>query len=96
MDINMTNTGWFYNESAANNNGDLYKNHKSSFGAYQTEGAKGFDEAFADLRETYKAENGIDIQKDFENDIYKKVYRIYQYSFLKVVNNDKYYQFFFS
>ena len=72
MDINMTNTGWFYNESAANNNGDLYKNHKSSFGAYQTEGAKGFDEAFADLRETYKAENGIDIQKDFERMISDK------------------------
>ena len=74
--MSMTNTGWFYNESASNNNvnHDMYVNHKSSFGAFQTEGTKRFDETFADLREKYRAESGVDIQRDFERMIGDKTF----------------------
>lgn len=55
--------GWFY-ESANERKNSAYEEHKSSFGAFQKEGTKSFNEHFEELYESYKNQTGIDIKRD--------------------------------
>lgn len=54
---------WFY-ESASERQHNGYQEPKSSFGAYQKDGAKTFNERFEELYEQYRTEHGIDIKRD--------------------------------
>ena len=56
--------GWFY-ESASERK-DSTEVPKSSFGAYQKEGVKTFDEHFQDLQAQYKESYNVDIKKDIQ------------------------------
>lgn len=57
------NPSWFF-ESASERAATGYQPQKSSFGIYQENGTKSFDEHFNDLYELYKESQGIDIKKD--------------------------------
>jgi hypothetical protein len=59
------NVSWFY-ESASERNTNGYQPQKSSFGAFNEDGAKSFDERFNDLYESYKEMHGIDIKRDMK------------------------------
>ena len=59
------NVGWFY-ESASERNTNGYQPQKSSFGAFNEDGAKSFDERFNELYESYKEMHGIDIKRDMK------------------------------
>lgn len=56
---------WFY-ESASERKPGATEVPKSSFGAYQKEGTKTFDEHFADLHQQYKESHNLDIKKDIQ------------------------------
>ena len=55
--------GWFF-ESANDRAADGYAATSSSFGAYQKDGERSFDEHFQALVENYKENYNIDIKKD--------------------------------
>ena len=59
------NVSWFY-ESASERNSNGYNPQKSSFGMFQEDGTKTFDEHFNDLYENYKENHGIDIKRDMK------------------------------
>lgn len=61
----MANNGvsWFY-ESASERKNSNYSEAKSSFGAYQKDGTKTFNERFEELCDHYKADRQIDIKRD--------------------------------
>ena len=59
------NVSWFY-ESASERNTAAYQPQKSSFGVFQEDGSKTFDEHFNDLYESYKDMHGIDIKRDMK------------------------------
>lgn len=56
---------WFY-ESASEKKPGIDPICKTSFGAYQQEGARTFDDHFADLQDSYKESYGLDIKKDIK------------------------------
>lgn len=63
--MNNNKISWFY-ESASEKKAGTTDPQKSSFGAYQKEGTKTFDEHFAELHEQYKESCGIDIKMDIK------------------------------
>ena len=64
--MNNNKIGWFY-ESASERKPGVTEGQKSSFGAYQKEGAKTFDEHFAELHQQYMENYNIDIKKDIQS-----------------------------
>ena len=62
--MDNTKVGWFY-ESASERK-DSTEAPKSSFGAFQKEGTKTFDEHFSELQDQYKENFNIDIKKDIQ------------------------------
>lgn len=65
--------GYFY-ESAAERAATGYQDYTSSFGAYQKDGARSFDEAFSELAKNYKEQVEIDIKKDMKTMIGDKAF----------------------
>lgn len=61
----QNNIGWFF-ESAGERSRSGYTAPKSSFGAYQQEGTKSFEEHFEELAQQYNENAGIDIKKDVQ------------------------------
>lgn len=59
------NVSWFY-ESASERGSSNYQPQKSSFGTFNADGTKTFDEHFNELYESYKEQHGIDIKKDMK------------------------------
>ena len=63
--MNNNKISWFY-ESASERKPGASEPQKSSFGAYQKEGVKTFDEHFSDLHQQYKENVGVDIKMDIK------------------------------
>ena len=57
------NISWFY-ESAADRQKSGYTEHASSFGRFQKDGTKTFNERFEELANSYMENQGIDIKRD--------------------------------
>ena len=55
---------WFY-ESAADRQRTGYKDQRSSFGRYQADGTKTFNENFEEIAERYNDQYGVDVKRDF-------------------------------
>lgn len=55
--------GWFY-ESAADRKKSGYTDTTSSFGRYQKDGTKTFNEHFEELVESYQTNHGVDLKRD--------------------------------
>ncbi|MCM1235593.1 MAG: hypothetical protein NC489_36300 [Ruminococcus flavefaciens] len=58
-------TSWFFESASERKNSD-YEPQTSSFGAYQKEGEKSFNERFEELCEQYRETASIDIKKNLE------------------------------
>ena len=56
--------GWFYESAADKNHNSRFSENTTSFGAFQKEGVKTFNEHFEELADMYKESQGIDIKKD--------------------------------
>ena len=72
MAIGNSKVSWFY-ESANARKASGYEPQKSSFGAYQKDGVKTFDDHFEDLYNHYR-ESGYDIKRDMNSMITDKAF----------------------
>ena len=62
MAITRNEVGWFYESASDRRNSRNFSENTTSFGAYQKEGTKSFNEHFEELAEMYRESQGIDIK----------------------------------